>query len=59
MRYDILQPSSSRMPSLGKGTESIKILLKMASNDIQKPLVPMFFPILCAHISDAYFTSEH
>ena len=37
MRYDILQPSSSRMPCLGKGTESIKNLLKMASNDIQNP----------------------
>ena len=59
MRYDILQHSASRMPSLGKGTESIKILLKMASNDIQKPLVPLFFPIFYAHISDAYFTSKH
>ena len=43
------------MPTLGKGTECIKILLSQASKGIQEPLVPMFFPVLGAHISDAKF----
>ena len=59
MRYDISKFSAPAIPKLGKGTECIKILLKMASNDMHKPLVPMFFPILFAQISDAYFTSKH
>ena len=53
MRYDISKFSAPAIPKLGKGTECIKILLKMASNDMHKPLVPMFFPILFVHISDA------
>ncbi|MBO7499532.1 MAG: hypothetical protein J6T64_10175, partial [Bacteroidaceae bacterium] len=44
-----------KMPSLGKGTECIKILLSQVSNDIREPLVPMLFPILGAHISDYEF----
>ena len=40
------------MPNLGKGTESIKILLSQASKDMHEPLVPMFFPYL-AHTSAA------
>ncbi len=32
-----------------------KILLSQASKDIHEPLVPMFFPILGAHISGAEF----
>ena len=43
------------MPNLGKGTECIKILLSQASKDMYEPLVPMFFPILGAHISGAEF----
>ena len=43
------------MPNLGKGTECIKILLSQASKDMHEPLVPMFFPILGAHISGAEF----
>ena len=43
------------MPTLGKGTECIKLLLSQAVEDIQEPLVPMFFPILGAHISGAEF----
>ena len=43
------------MPSLGKGTECIKILLSQASKDMYEPLVPMFFPVLGAHISGAEF----
>ena len=43
------------MPSLGKGTECIRILLSQASKGIQEPLVPMLFPVLGAHISGAEF----
>ena len=43
------------MPTLGKGTECIQILLSQASKDMHEPLVPMLFPILGAHISGAEF----
>ena len=43
------------MPNLGKGTECIKILLSQASKDMYEPLIPMFFPILGAHISGTEF----
>ena len=55
MRYDISKPSAPKMPSLGKGTECIKILLSQASKDNYEPFVPMFFPVLGAHISGAEF----
>ena len=43
------------MPTLGKGTECIKILLSQVSVNMQEPMVPMFFPVLGAHISGAEF----
>ena len=43
------------MPTLGKGTECIKILLSQVSENMQEPMVPMFFPILGAHISGTEF----
>ena len=55
IRYDISKSSAPKMPALGRGTECIKILLSQASKDIQEPLVPMFFPVLGAHISGAKF----
>ena len=55
MRYDISKATAPAMPNLGKGTECIKILLSQASKDIHEPLVPMFFPILGAHISGTEF----
>ena len=55
MTYDITKPTAPSMPMLGKGTECIKILLSQASKDMQEPLVPMFFPILGAHVSGAEF----
>ena len=55
MKYDISKQAAPAMPSLGKGTECIKILLSQASKDMHEPLVPMFFPILGAHISGAEF----
>ena len=55
MKYDISKPVSPKMPTLGKGTECIKILLSQVSKDMYEPLVPMFFPILGAHVSGAEF----
>ena len=43
------------MPTLGKGTECIKLLLSQASKDMHEPLVPILFPVLGAHISGAEF----
>ena len=55
MRYDISKAIAPKMPNLGRGTECIKILLSQASKNMHEPLVPMFFPILGAHISGAEF----
>ena len=55
MKYDISKSTAPVMPALGKGTECIKLLLSQASKDIQEPMVPMFFPVLGAHISGAEF----
>ena len=55
MRYDISKVSAPKMPNLGKGTECIKILLSQVSKDMYEPLIPMFFPVLGAHISGTEF----
>ena len=55
MRYDITTSKAPEMPNLGKGTECIKLLLSQASKDMYEPLVPMAFPALSAHVSDAKF----
>lgn len=53
--YDITKQSAPKLPTLGNGTECIKILLSQTSKDMHAPLVPMLFPILGAHISGAEF----
>lgn len=55
MIYDISKPTAPKMPRLGKGTECIKILLTQVSKDMYEPLIPMFFPILGAHVSGSEF----
>ncbi len=55
MRYDISKATAPAMPNLGKGTECIRLLLSQASKDMYEPLVPMFFPVLGAHISGSEF----
>ncbi len=55
MKYDITTNIDPEMPTLGKGTECIKLVLSQASNDVHDPLVPMLFPVLGAHISGAEF----
>ena len=55
MRYNISTSTAPKMPTLGRGTECIKLLLSQASKDMHEPLVPMFFPSLGAHMSGAEF----
>ena len=55
MNYDITKPQAPKMPSLGNGTECVRLLLSQASKDMYEPLVPMFFPVLGAHLSGAEF----
>ena len=55
MKYDISKQAAPALPNLGRGTECIKLLLSQASKDMYEPLVPMFFPILGAHISGTEF----
>ena len=50
MRYDISKRKAPEMPSLGKGTKCIKLLLKQASKDMYDPSFRYFSPHL-AHIS--------
>ena len=51
MKYDISKKTAPKMPTLGKGTECIKILLSQVSKGMHEPLVPMLFPSLGAHMS--------
>ena len=55
MKYDITKPSAPKMPTLGNGTEYIKLLLSQTSKDMHEPLVPMLFLALGAHVSVADF----
>ena len=53
MRYDISKSTAPAMPTLGRGTECIKLLLSQASKDMQKPFVLMLFPVFGAHLGFA------
>ena len=55
MRYNITKTARPKMPKPGKGLEIVKLLQSQASKPMYDPLVPMFFPSLGAHISDAEF----
>ena len=55
MKYDISKTSVPTLPTLGKGTECIKILLSQVSKDMYEPLIPMIFPVFGAHISGTEF----
>ena len=52
-KYNISLSTAPSMPKLGKGTEYIKLLLSQVSKDMHEPMVPMLFPVLAAHISEA------
>lgn len=55
MKYNITKKQHPQMPTLGKGTECIKLLLSQTSKDMHQPIVPMLFPILGAHLSGTEF----
>jgi hypothetical protein len=55
MNYNITKHTAPAMPTLGNGTECIKILLSQASKDMHESLVPMLFTVLGAHLSGAEF----
>ena len=55
MKYEISKATAPAMPNLGKGTECVKLLLSQASKVMHEPLVPMFFPVLGAHMSGTEF----
>ena len=55
MKYDISKATAPAMPTLGKGTECIKILLSQVWKGMQEPIVPMLFPPLGAHICGSEF----
>ena len=55
MKYDLTKSQAPKMPTLGNGTECIRLLLSQASKDMHEPLVPMLFPVLGAHLSGVEF----
>ncbi len=55
MTYNVFDRTAPAMPKPSKGTEIVKLLLSQASKDMHEPLVPVFFPILGAHISGSEF----
>ena len=54
-KYDISRASAPKMPTLGKGTECVQLLLSQVSKNMQEAMVPMLFPILGAHVSGTEF----
>ena len=58
MNYDITKPQAPKMPNLGNGIECTKIFLSQTSEDMHEALVPMFFPVLEAHMSGTEFHKQ-
>lgn len=55
MRYNLTSTKAPKMPILSKGTECIKFLASQISGDMRAATVPMFFPVLGAHVKGAEF----
>ena len=55
MNYDITKHTAPTMPTLGKRTECIKILLSKAPKIDKKPLVPILFSPPKAHFIASKF----
>ena len=55
MKYDISKTTAPKMPNLGRGLESVALLLSQVSKDMHQPIVPILFPILGAHVNGAEF----
>ncbi len=52
MKYNVFSSKAPTMPQAGKGTLFVKFILSKASKNMQKPLIPMAFPALSAHLPD-------
>ena len=55
MNYNIFRDKAPMAPTLGKGTECIKLLCSQASNFMFSPLISMFFPAFWAHLRKTEF----
>ena len=53
MKCDISKNTAPTMPNLGRGHESVALLLSQPSKDMHQPIVPMLFPVLGKHASGA------
>ena len=55
MKYDITKPVRPKMPKLGRGLESVNLLLSQVSKSMHEPLAPTVFPSLGAHVNGCEF----
>ena len=53
MKCDISKNTAPTMPNLGRGLESVALVLSQVSKDMHQPIVPMLFPVLGKHASGA------
>lgn len=53
--YDISSITPPPMPTLGKGTECIKLLASQISPDMRQAIVPMMFPALATYVCGCQF----
>ena len=55
MNYNIFGDKAPKAPTLGKGTECIKLLCSQASNFMFSPPIPMLFSAFWAHLRKTEF----
>lgn len=55
MSYDIFSSKAPKMPTVGNGTEFVKLVLSQATKSMQQPLLPMALPAVAAHLCDVEF----
>ncbi len=53
MKCDISKNTAPTMPNLGRGLESVALVLSQVSKDMHQPIAPMLFPVLGKHASGA------
>ena len=56
MKCDISKTTAPSTPNLGREPEYVALLLSQVSKTMHQPIVPMLFPILGAHGSEAKLT---
>lgn len=55
MTYDISNGKAPKMPNLGKGLETLKLILSQVSQEMREAIVPTLFPSLGALVSNTVF----